>query len=106
MGHWAKLDYKRTVTEVIIADEEFIMSGAVGHPLKWIETCPDATFRKNFAGPGHYYDIMKDAFIPPPPYPSWVLDEVELHWKAPIEYPNDGGYYAWNEEIKEWFLVV
>lgn len=63
-------------------------------------------FRKNYAGIGYYYDNIKDAFIPPKPYPSWVLDEFSCLWNPPISYPNDGNNYYWNEETLNWELII
>jgi hypothetical protein len=59
-------------------------------------------FRKNYAGIGYYYDSIRDAFIPPKPFPSWVLDEFSCLWQSPIPYPNDGKMYTWNEETGNW----
>jgi hypothetical protein len=59
-------------------------------------------FRKNYAGIGYYYDSIRDAFIPPKPFPSWILDEFSCLWQSPIPYPNDGKMYQWNEEISNW----
>jgi hypothetical protein len=59
-------------------------------------------FRKNYAGIGYYYDSIRDAFIPPKPYPSWTLNEQSCLWQSPIPYPNDGKMYTWNEEIGNW----
>jgi hypothetical protein len=59
-------------------------------------------FRKNYAGIGYYYDEIRDAFIPPKPFPSWILDEFSCLWQSPIPYPNDGKRYQWNEDIGNW----
>jgi hypothetical protein len=59
-------------------------------------------FRKNYAGIGYYYDSIRDAFIPPKPFPSWILNEYSCLWQSPIPYPNDGKIYQWNEEIGNW----
>ncbi len=59
-------------------------------------------FRKNYAGIGYYYDSIRDAFIPPKPFPSWTLNEDSCLWKSPVPYPNDGKMYTWNEEILNW----
>ena len=59
-------------------------------------------FRKNYAGIGYYYDSIRDAFIPPKPFPSWILNEQTCLWESPIPYPNDGKMYQWNEEIGNW----
>jgi hypothetical protein len=63
-------------------------------------------FRKNYAGIGYYYDSIRDAFIPPKPFPSWILDEFSCLWQSPIPYPNDGKMYTWNEETTSWVEVV
>ena len=61
-------------------------------------------FRKNYAGIGYTYDSQRDAFIPPKPYNSWILNESTCLWEAPISYPNDGKYYTWDEENQSWTL--
>ena len=60
------------------------------------------SFRKNYAGLGYYYDEIRDAFIPPKPFESWILDEFSCLWNPPISYPNDGKMYRWNEDILNW----
>ena len=62
-------------------------------------------FRKNYAGVGFTYDQSKDAFIPPKPFDSWILDEETCLWKAPVDYPTDGQEYDWNEETLTWDLT-
>ena len=62
-------------------------------------------FRKNYAGIGYYYDSIRDAFIPPKPFPSWILNEDTCLWQSPIPYPNDGKRYTWNEEIGNWIEI-
>jgi hypothetical protein len=62
-------------------------------------------FRKNYAGIGYYYDEQRDAFIPPKPYDSWIINEDTCLWESPIPYPNDGNRYYWNEETLSWNLV-
>lgn len=61
--------------------------------------------RKNYAGIGFTYDEERDAFIPPKPFESWVLDEDTCLWMAPLPYPDDEGTYTWNEELFAWELV-
>ena len=60
------------------------------------------SFRKNYAGIGYYYDSIRDAFIPPKPFPSWTLNEDSCLWDSPVPYPNDGKMYRWNEDILNW----
>lgn len=62
-------------------------------------------FRKNYAGIGYYYDSIRDAFIPPKPFPSWTLNEQSCLWQSPIPYPNDGKIYQWNEETGNWIEI-
>ena len=62
-------------------------------------------FRKNHAGIGYTYDENRDAFIPPKPFNSWILNETTCQWDAPVAYPNDGQFYKWNEEILNWELI-
>ena len=62
-------------------------------------------FRKNHAGIGFTYDSQRDAFIPPKPHNSWILNEQTCNWNAPIPYPTDGQIYKWNEEILNWELI-
>ena len=61
-------------------------------------------FRKNYAGINFTYDSSRDAFIPPKPYSSWILNETTCKWEAPVAYPNDGQNYNWNETTKQWDL--
>ena len=62
-------------------------------------------FRKNHAGIGYTYDETKDAFIPPKPFNSWILNESTCNWEAPIAYPTDGKLYSWDESTKNWILA-
>jgi hypothetical protein len=61
-------------------------------------------FRKNHANIGYTYDETRNAFIPPKPFNSWILNETTCIWYAPIDKPNDGNIYKWNEEILNWEL--
>ena len=63
-------------------------------------------FRKNYAGIGYTYNESRDAFIPPKPFDSWVLDEQSCLWEAPVEYPDDDQQYTWNEETTSWDLIT
>lgn len=116
MAHFAKVE-NGIVTQVIVAEQEFINSGAVGNPENWIQTSYNTyggvhllggtPLRKNFAGVGFTYNVEKDAFIPPKPlqYESWVLNEEKYIWEAPLEMPKDNKAYYWNEEQLEWVLL-
>ena len=97
MAHFAKLN-NSIVTEVIVAEQDFINSGAVGDSFLWVQTSYNGSFRKNYAAIGDTYDKGKDAFIAPKPYPSWTLVEDTCRWTAPIVKPDDGKMYNWNED--------
>ena len=105
MAHFAKLD-NNIVTEVIVAEKDFINSGLVGDEFLWVQTSYNSSFRKNYAGVGGTYDKARDAFIPPKPYASWTLVEDTCQWTAPVAYPDDGKLYGWNEDTTAWVEVV
>ena len=92
------------VIEVMVADQEFIDSYVDSTPGNWLETRKDGSIRKNYAGIGFSYDSTRDAFIPPQPYPSWTLNEETCLWECPVEHPDDGNMYIWNEETQAWDL--
>ena len=106
MSHFAKIDNNNLVTEVIVAEKNFINSGLVGDEFLWIQTSYSGSFRKNFAGVGVTYDKTRDAFIPPKPYASWTLDEDTCQWNPPVAYPDDGKVYEWNEATTNWVEVT
>ena len=105
MSHFAKLN-NNTVTEVIVAEQDFINSGAVGDSFLWVQTSYSGSFRKNYAGVGYTYDTTRDAFIAPQPYPSWTLVEDTCLWEAPVAYPTDDKMYTWDESTTNWTEVV
>lgn len=115
MSHFAKVE-NTIVTQVIVAEQDFIDSGAVGDPSLWVQTSYNTKagvhvnggtpLRKNFAGIGYTYDKTLDAFIPPKPYASWVLDENTCQWNSPIPHPNDGKEYQWDEVSQSWVQVT
>jgi hypothetical protein len=71
----------------------------------WKQTSYNNNIRKNYAGIGYQYDQTRDAFIPPKPYASWILNEDTCLWEAPIPYPTDGNIYGWNELTLYWDLI-
>jgi len=103
MSHFAKLE-NNVVTQVIVAEQNFINSGHVGDSFLWVQTSYNGNFRKNYAGIGYTYDRVRDAFIPPKPYPSWVLNEDTCLWDAPVAMPDDDQRYTWNEATTNWIL--
>ena len=106
MSHFAKLDNTGTVTQVIVAEQDFINSGQVGDSFLWVQTSYSSSFRKNYAGVGYKYDKVREAFIPPKPYPSWLLNEATCQWAAPTPYPADGKQYKWDEPTMTWEAVI
>jgi hypothetical protein len=71
----------------------------------WKQTSYNRTFRKNYAGIGYQYDQTRDAFIPPKPFNSWILNEDTCLWNAPVARPEDDNRYNWNESTLTWDIV-
>lgn len=101
MAHFAKIE-NGIVTQVIVADQEFIDSGAAGDSSQWKQTSYNNSIRTNYAGIGYSYNEELDIFLPPKPYDSWILDTENPSWKAPVEQPNDGKFYVWDEDTLSW----
>ena len=117
MAHFAKIE-NGIVTQVIVAEQDFISTGILGDPAAWVQTSyntkggvhygadgqPDdgTPLRMNYAGIGYIYDETLDAFIPPQPYESWILNEETCLWDAPVAMPDDGAMYTWDEETESW----
>ena len=89
MSHFAEINNDGVVQRVIVAEQNFINSGAVGDSFNWVQTSYNNNFRKQFAGIGFTYDKAKDKFIAPKPFPSWSLDSND-DWQAPSAMPDDG----------------
>lgn len=101
MAYFAKV-VDGIVTQVIVAEQDFIDSGIVGDVEQWIEISTTA-HSKTFAGIGYQYFADIGIFVPPKIYNSWILDTKKAVWKAPVDYPNDMGTdYEWNEDIQNW----
>ena len=119
MGHYAKVQ-NGIVSQVIVAEAEFFDTFVDSSPGQWIQTSyntrggvhygqdgePDGgePLRKNYAGIGYTYDAARDAFIPPQPFASWILNETSCLWEAPVAYPDDGNMYIWDEDTTSWVL--
>ena len=129
MAHWAELDENNVVTRVLVGDNndpagdegyQWLLDNLGG---TWVKTSynavggkrrnpetgemtNDAGFRKNYAGIGYTFDAGRDAFIPPKPFNSWLLNEDTCLWDAPTPYPTDGKMYRWVEEDLNWQEVV
>lgn len=115
MGHFAKVQ-NGVVTQVIVAEPEFFETFVDSSPGEWVQTSYNThggvhanggtPLRKNYAGIGFTYDKDRDAFIPPKPFPSWVLNEDTCLWGAPVPYPQDGKQYKWDEPSLSWVEVT
>ena len=105
MAHFAEIDSSNIVQRVIVVPDSEEANGAAwcANLLggTWVQTSYNGRIRKNYAGIGFTFDPVRDAFIPPKPYPSWVLDEATCQWEAPIPMPS-GGPWEWDEETEDW----
>ena len=120
MAHFAKIDENNIVVQVVPGPDNWLTSEDK-LPGTWIQTSyntkngvhydpqtntPDdgTPLRKNYAGLGYTYDEQRDAFIPPKPQASWILNEETCDWEAPIALPEDSDEveYQWNEETQSW----
>ena len=115
MSHFAKVvDGK--VTQVIVAEPEFFQTFVDSSPGEWLQTSYNTyggqhrnggtPLRKNYAGIGYSYDRTKDAFIPPKPFASWVLNDDTCLWSAPTPMPTDDNVYEWDETTTSWKEVT
>jgi hypothetical protein len=105
MSHWAEIDENKIVLRVLVgnnneADEGESFMNSLGGT--WVKTSYNGNIRKNFAGISYSYDDVRDAFIAPKPYPSWILNEDTCRWDAPVAYPTDGKLYEWTEATTSW----
>lgn len=96
--YFAKIDLFFRVLKVIVADQDFIDR----QPGLYVPCDLNGVYPKNYPGIGYTYDPEREAFIAPKPFPSWSLNEDTCQWVAPVEMPNDGEPYAWNEDAQSW----
>jgi hypothetical protein len=110
MSHFAQIDDNNIVTQVIVVEQDVLDTGLFGDPNSWIQTSYNTSggtpLRKNYAGIGYTYDNTRDAFIPPKPYNSWILNEDSCLYEAPTPMPDDGKMYNWDEETTSWIEVA
>ena len=113
MSHFAQIDENNVVTQVLVIEQDVIDTGLFGDPSSFIQTSYNTIggvhtlggtpLRKNYAGIGYTYDATRDAFIPPKPFSSWVLNEETCLWDAPTPMPvEEGKIFVWNEETTSW----
>ena len=115
MAHFAKLGLNSKVVSVHVVSNEVATTEQAGIDFLnnlyktsdvWKQTFKDRSQRKNYAGIGYTYDAERDAFIPPKPFDSWVLNEDTCQYDPPVEYPDYEKRYKWNEETTSWDEVV
>lgn len=120
MAHYAQIDENNIVQQVVaIRDEDEhdapeTLAKELG--MRWVKTSyhtmggihreGGTPYRVNYAAPGYYFDEERDAFILPQPHPSWIFNEQACNWDPPVEYPMDGTYYNWNEELLKWVPFI
>lgn len=106
MAHFAEIDENNNVLRVLVVDNAYETQGSLWCKTifggNWIQTSYNGRIRKNYAGVGYKYDPIRDAFIPPKPYESWILDEEKCIWKAPIPLPDAENPYMWDETTITW----
>lgn len=121
MAHYALLDSNNIVTQVITGKDETDTQHNWEQYYGNIHNCVckrtsyntrlnehtlgGTAFRGNYAGIGFSYDSTRDVFIPPKPYASWSLDENTYSWVAPVDYPDDGNMYSWDEDNQTWVVI-
>ena len=114
MAHFAKLGTGNIVEKVIVVSNDIAITEQAGSDFinklyntrdVWKQTSYNNNIRKNFAGIGYQYDQTRDAFIPPKPFNSWILNEDTCLWNPPIAMPIDDNIYFWNEETLSWDIV-
>jgi hypothetical protein len=109
MAHFAQLNFKNVVDQVVVVNNDDAPDEASGIAFlnslfgdgTWVQTSYNGNIRKNYAGIGYTYDLGRDAFIAPQPYPSWVLNENTCLWDSPVPMPTDG-LYDWDESTTSW----
>ena len=106
MAHWAEIDENNIVIRITVGDNnepdegyQWLVDNLGG---TWIKTSYNKNIRKNYPGIGYTYDETRDAFIPPKPYNSWILNEETCNWEAPTPMPSGDGIYQWVEDDLNW----
>ena len=114
MAHFAKLGVGNKILTVEVVSNNIATTEQAGVDFLnnlynsrdvWKQTSYNGNIRKNFAGIGYSYDQTRDAFIPPKPFASWILNETTCQWEAPVVKPDDSQNYDWNETTKQWDLI-
>jgi hypothetical protein len=118
MAHFAKLENNIVTQVIVVANQDILDENGQESEQKgidfcsnllggtWIQTSYNGKIRKNYAGVGYTYDEVRNAFIAPKPFASWVLNETTCQWKAPVDMPTDDKMYSWNEDTTSWKELV
>jgi hypothetical protein len=122
MAHFAEIDENSIVKRVVVIGNEEVYDienqteveqfgvnfckKLFGQDTEWIQTSYNANFRYNFAGIDYFYDQDADAFIPPKPYNSWILNTETYTWDSPVSKPSDTEIYSWNEDSLSWESIA
>ena len=120
MAYFAKLDDQNVVMEVNVIDDinvnylpfpasepigvQYLTEWSGGY-TNWKQTSEIGAYRKHYASPNFTFDATLNAFIPPKPFPSWLLNTELCIWEPPVPYPNDGKNYIWDESILNWVEI-
>lgn len=107
MAYWAKINENNVVVDCIVADQSFILSGAVGNSKQWVECLKPSEVDINSlagksAGVGSHYDPQHTVFYDPKPFPSWSLDKNTWEWVSPVPHPDPNKFFAWDEKNQQW----
>ena len=119
MAHFAKIGLNNKVIEIqsvvneVLHDSNGVEQESIGIDFLtkltgwaiWKQTSYNNKIRKNYAGIGYTYDETRDAFIPPKPFNSFILNETTCNWEAPVAMPQDNNKYKWNEINQNWDIV-
>jgi hypothetical protein len=119
MAHFAQLDENNIVIQVIVVHNNELLDNGTeseskgidfckslyGTDTVWKQTSYNGSFRRNFAGAGFTYNQLRDVFISPRPYSTWVLNNNTYQWEPPIPYPNDDRRYVWDDYTNNWVDV-
>ena len=120
MAHYSYVDGQNIVTQVVVGknEDEPLPEGVTSWEEYYgaircsyntqggVHSGGGTPFRKNYPGIGYTWDPVRDAFIPPKPYDSWVLNEESCLWEVPVPYPEDEQDYFWNEDTQSWDVVI
>ena len=119
MAHWAEIDENKLVTRVLVGSNDDLDEGyqwlidnlggtwvkTSYNTMGGVHTQGGEPLRKNYAGIGYTYDEIKDAFIPPKTFDSWILNEETCLWEAPTPRPIDENMYTWDESSLDWKVI-